>query len=312
MKILITGKKGFVGSETTRLLEEKGHEVIGYDIMDGFDIRDKEQLRNVLSRKNEQKYWDKLGSARIAQPIDRVLHLAAIARFADADKNPRLTYETNMTGTKNVAEVCAELHIPLVYSSTGSVYMPIVEEPPITEEFRGMGNSVYGCSKYIGETFVREHTPHIILRYGHIYGKEKRGHGLIGGYWARIQRGLKPMLYGGDQSNDFVYIKDIAQANWRALTATWDKWNQVYNIGSGEELTAEQAGEIVCRVTGWKGGVEKKEARTVDAARFFYDPTKAEVMLGYKPEYSFERGITEMFADITEDQKKDDNGHSTI
>lgn len=295
-KIGVVGHLGFVGSATTKLFDEKGINWCGYDLMSGQDIRDMDQFYD----------WC------IEEKPDRIILLAAIARFADADKDPRLTFETNMVGTKNVAEVCRELHIPLVYSSTGSVYMPITQEPPITEEFRAMGNSVYGCSKYIGETFVRENTPHIILRYGHIYGKEKRGHGLIGGYWARIQRGLKPMLYGGDQSNDFVYIKDIAQANLKALTASWDKWNQVYNIGSGEELTAEQAGEIVCRVTGWTGGVEKKTARTVDASRFFYDPTKAEVMLGYKPDYTFEKGIAEMFADITEDQKRDDAKHSTI
>jgi UDP-glucose 4-epimerase len=296
MKIIVDGGLGFVGTETIKLLEQEGHEVFNYDLMLGYDIRDLDQLYEV---------------AEEFKP-DRWLHLAAIARFADADNNPELTYETNQTGTKNVAEVCQALHIPLVYSSTGSVYMPITEEPPITEKFIAMGNSQYACSKLIGEKYVQKHTPHIILRYGHIYGKEKRGHGLIGGYWARIQRGLKPMLYGGDQSNDFVYIKDIAQSNLKALTAPWDKWNQIYNIGSGEEITAKQAGEIVCKVTGWTGGVEQTKSREVDPPRFFYDGTKAETMLNYHPEYTFERGIAEMFADVTADQLKEDDDISTI
>lgn len=292
----MTGSRGFVGSATTKLLEERGHKVINYDLMDGYDIRDRDQLK---------------ASFQSHRP-DRCLHLAAIARFTDADRDPKLVYETNMTGTKNVAEVCAMFHVPLVYSSTGSVYMPITQEPPITEDFEAKGNSVYGCSKYIGETFVREHTPHIILRYAHIYGKEKRGHGLIGGYWARIKRGLKPMLYGGDQSNDFCYIYDIAQANLKALIAPWDKWNQVYNIGTGEELTAEEAGDIVCEVTGWEGGIERVKARTVDAQRFSYDITKAKTMLGYEPVYYFKDGIADMFSDLTDEQKKDDKKHSTI
>jgi len=280
MRILITGDKGFVGNETRRMIEGKGHEVIGYDLMDGFDIRDKEQFKQRC----------------IEEKVDRVLHLAAIARFADADKDPKLAYETNVLGTRNIVEVCKELHIPLVYSSTGSAIMPLNDyQAPYGEEIPARGNSVYGCTKAIAEYIVREHNPHIVLRYGHIYGKEKRGHGLIGGFWQRIERGLKPQLYGGDQTNDFVYVNDIAQANYLALTATWDKWNQIYNVGSGEELTAEQAGEMVCKVTGWKGGVEKKTARTVDASRFSFDITKIKTWLKYEPQFDFKHGLEDMF-----------------
>lgn len=284
LKIMITGHLGFIGNETVKQLKKENVEVIGYDILEGNDIRDYNQLREFVKQHRP----------------DRILHLAAIARFAEADKEPKLCFETNDLGTMNVSNVCRELHVPLVYSSTGSVYMPITETPPITEEFKVMGNSQYGCSKLIGELYVKEVNPHIILRYSHIYGKEKRGHGLIGGYWARIQRGMKPMLYGGDQSNDFCYVPDIAQANVKALLAGWDAWNQVYNIGTGEELTAEEAGDIVCKVTGWTGGVEKVKARIVDPQRFAFDISKANMMLGYKPNWTFEQGMADMFSDLKE------------
>lgn len=281
MRVLITGSRGFVGTATKKYLAkvDSSIEVYDYDIMDGKDIRDKAQLYD-FCRCNK---------------IQRILHLAAISRFADADKLPRLAYETNVLGTKNVSEVAKELQIPVIYSSTGSVYMPISQEPPITEEFKVAGNSQYACSKLIGEKYIQQCNPYMILRYAHIYGVEKRGHGLVGGYWARIQRGLQPKLMGGTQSNDFCYEEDIAQANYLAITASWDKYNQIYNIGSGEELTAEKAGEIVCKVTGWTGGVEKVAGREVDAKRFIYDISKASSMLGYKPKFKFIDGITEMF-----------------
>jgi len=264
---------GFVGSETQAFLESQGHNVSGYDLMNCQDIRDLNQFESFVKQVSP----------------DRILHLAAIARFADADKDPNLAFETNVLGTKNVALVAGKYHIPVVYSSTGSVYMPINKEPPITEEFEAKGNSVYGCTKYVGEIQIRRLcNPWIILRYAHLYGAEKRMHGLIGGYLDRINRGLAPKLYGGKQSNDFTYIKDVAFANRLALEAPWDKWNQIYNIGTGEELTAEQAGGIVCKLSGYKGKIEKVEQRGVDSERFVYDMTKTKAMLGFEPMFSFE------------------------
>jgi len=283
MKILVTGNRGFVGSETQRLLELMGHEVVGFDLMECKDIRDIQQLEACVQQEKP----------------DRILHLAAIARFADADKDPDLAFETNVNGTKNVAAVAGKYHIPTVYSSTGSVYMPINQEPPITEEFKACGNSVYGCTKYEAELKLRKLAhPWTILRYGHLYGAEKRMHGLIGGYLDRITRGMKPVLYGGKQSNDFCYIKDVARANLLALTAPWDKWMQVYNIGTGEELTAEKAGEVVMKLTGWKGGVESRQVREVDPQRFVYDMTKAKTMLGFVAEYDFESGMRDMLGQL--------------
>lgn len=281
MKVLITGNLGFVGTETQKLLEREGHEVIGYDIMENKDIRDIQQLDNIIA----------------GYTPDRILHLAAIARFADADNDPKLAHETNVMGTRNVAQVAGKYHVPVVYASTGSTYMPLSKEGSITEDFRVLGNSVYGVTKALGEKYIEHFAhPYIILRYAHLYGKEKRHHGLIGGFMERINFGLKPVLYGGKQSNDFTYIKDVARANYLALTAPWDKWNQAYNIGTGEELTAEEAGKMICEIAGYEGEVETKEGRTVDPQNFVYDTTKAETMLNFKAEYDFKAGLKDMFS----------------
>lgn len=287
MRILITGDMGFVGAETRRMLEAAGHQVVGFDLMNGRDIRDVAQLRRVV----------------MSEIPERILHLAAIARFADADANPKLAHETNVLGTMNVAAVASEFHMPLVYASTGSVYMPIKQKPPITEDFAACGNSVYGCTKYLGELYVKNvSAPWIVLRYAHLYGQEKRMHGLIGGFLARIERGLAPTLYGGKQSNDFTYIKDVAKANVLALTTTWDKWNQAYNIGTGEELSAEAAGKIICEAWGYDGGIDIKEQRTVDPDRFVFDCSKADRMLGFKADYDFRAGLEDMRASGQDDK----------
>lgn len=277
MRVLVTGDMGFVGSATFVELVNHGHDVVGYDVMMGRDIRDRVQFLSAVEK------------------VDRILHLAAIARFADADADPMLAYSTNVDGTRIVASVAEQTHTPIVYASTGSVYMPIAQEPPITEGFRVAGNSVYGCSKLLGELYVRRaNVPSIVLRYAHLYGPEKRGHGLIGGFVDRIERGLAPTLYGGRQSNDFTYIKDVARANRLALEASWDRWNQTYNIGTGEELTAEDAGRMVCDAWGYTGDVVTVRGREVDPQRFVFDTTKAERMLGFRATYDFASGLADM------------------
>ena len=278
MRILVTGARGFIGAETCKVLDR----FVRYDLMDGRDIRDREQLRDIAGM----------------QEIDRILHLAAIARFADADKNILLANAINIEGTRNVVEVAKELHLPLVFSSTGSAIMPLDNyEPPYGEDIPARGNSQYGCSKAMGEKLVQAHTPHIILRYGHIYGAEKRYHGLIGGFLDRIERGMQPRLYGGNQTNDFIYVKDVARANKLALEANWDCWDHTYNIGTGRELSAEDAGRLVCEVLGYEGEMERIAPRTVDPSRFVLDVRKAERMLGFRADYYFKAGLEDMMGE---------------
>lgn len=273
MKVVVTGGSGFVGSHTIKALLQRSYQVFNYDLLGGYDIRNLGQLCSVV------------------EPGDKVLHLAAIARFAEADSNPILAMTTNVIGCSNVARCCAIRGAErIVYSSTGSVYMPIEQEPPITESFKAQGNSQYAVTKYQGELMIRNQTtPWVILRYAHLYGEGKIGHGAIGGFIARMDRGLRPQLYGGLQSNDFTFVEDIVQANLLALETP--RLREVYNIGTGEELTTEGVFTILSEIFKYRKEFEKLPARTVDPLRFVYDITKAQKLLGFYPKYNFRDGM---------------------
>lgn len=273
MKVVVTGGSGFVGSHTIKALLQRGYQVFNYDLLGGYDIRNREQFYTVIEHG------------------DKILHLAAVARFADADRNPIEALGDNVIGCQNVARIAALKGAErIVYSSTGSVYMPIEQEPPITESFRAQGNSQYAVTKYQGELMIRNQTtPWIILRYAHLYGEGKIGHGAIGGFIARMERGLKPQLYGGMQSNDFTYIEDIVQANLLALESP--HLREIYNIGTGEELTTEGVFTILSELFKYRKEFEKLPARTVDPLRFVYDITKAKKLLGFYPKYNFRDGM---------------------
>src|SRR3990167_6990842 len=92
-KILVTGGNGFVGTATIKYITEQGISAFSYDIIDSRnDITDLGRLEEIIKQKG----------------INRILHLAAVARFADADKNPKLAFETNALGTRNLAFVASK------------------------------------------------------------------------------------------------------------------------------------------------------------------------------------------------------------
>lgn len=289
MIVLITGNRGFIGSATQKALEDRGDVVIGFDIADGFDLTD--YLRFALT------------VARLPTKPDVILHEAAIARFADADANPKLAHAVNVTASQHVVTVAEQHHIPIVFASTGSVYMPVTQTPPITEDFPVAGNSIYGVTKLIAETYVRAaRVPTIILRYAHLYGASKIGHGLIGGFRAAIEAGRHPQLLGGEQTNDFTYIDDVVAANLAAIDKIVgfdpSAVAGVYNIGTGVEISALDAGEQICFAFGYDGPIDVLPARSVDPARFVYDISKAERLLGFRAKVPFAQGLAHMKAKL--------------
>lgn len=272
-RIFVTGGSGFVGSNTIKKLKKKGYEVFNYDLTEGLDIRNLKLLGEKMKRG------------------DKILHLAAVARFAEADDNPILALETNAVGSMNVALAAKVKKAErIVYSSTGSVYMPIDTEPPIKETDKATGNSVYACMKRAGELYIEmSKVPYVHLRLAHLYGPKKSGHGAIGAFVDRMARGLKPTLFGGQNTNDFTYIDDVVQSICLALETP--NVNEAYNVGTGEELSTEHVFKILSNILGYQEEFEYLPPRTVDPLRFVYDMTKASEALGFDAKFSFEEGM---------------------
>jgi len=277
MKVLVTGGSGFIGRATIEQLSKNEHTVINYDISNHRSILDRLTLEDFLG-----------------MGVDKCLHLAAVSRFDMADRDPLQAYELNVNGTKVVAKACAKFNIPLVLASTGSVYMPITKEPPIKEDFPAVGNSQYACSKAVAEQVVKKYSPqYIILRYGHVYGIENQT-GLVGSILSRIARGIAPVIYGGQQSQDMVYVADVARANLLALEAPFSCWQDTYNISSGMELIVKDIIQSICKKFGWAGDISITPGRDQDATRMLFDISKAATKLGFEPEYTLEKGLEDM------------------
>jgi UDP-glucose 4-epimerase len=275
--VVVTGSAGFVAHHTIPALMDLSYDIVYYDLknVESRDVCDYDGLRDAMT------------------PGCKVLHLAAVSRFAAADEDPPEAYRTNVGGTDTVLRAATDAGCErVVLASTGSIYMP-VWQVPITEQHTILGNSHYGRSKAMGEQMVAHHSvPFVTLRYGHLYGKQKKTGGLIDNFISRMERGAKPVLYGGWQSADFCYIKDVVQANVAALET--ENINDAYNIGSGEEVAVKDVLTMLIDLTGYKGEIGHEALRAVDAPRFVFSIEKARRLLGYDPEWSLYDGLHDM------------------
>jgi UDP-glucose 4-epimerase len=200
------------------------------------DVLDYESLRSVLE-----------------SGIDIVFHEAAIVSIRESAKNFYNDAMTNIMGTLNVLRACMEFGVKkLVFASSMAVYGDSPERVPIPEGEREKPIAPYGLSKQASERYLSlmaESNPIdvICLRYFNTYGENQSYTpyvGVITIFANRLMKGEAPLIFGdGNQTRDFVYVKDIVDANIKAMYA--DIHRGIFNVGTGTGTTVRQIAEIL-------------------------------------------------------------------
>ena len=153
MKVLVTGVKGQLGYDVMNELAKRGIEGIGVDVEE-MDITDKDACRRVITE---------------AGP-DAVIHCAAYTAVDAAEQNMELCRKVNADGTRNIAEVCRDLDISLMYISTDYVFNGTGERPWEPDDVREPLNA-YGQAKYEGELAIEELLDkYFIVRIAWVFG----------------------------------------------------------------------------------------------------------------------------------------------
>lgn len=161
MKILITGARGMLGRDLCRAAADRGHEAWPTDVA---------QLVHDPADRMDVTDFDGLGAALDRFRPDFVFHLAAMTHVDDCERRPDDAWLANAVGTRNVAQHCRRLQVPMLYVSTGSVFDG-TKATPYTEFDTPNPQSIYARSKYEGEQAVRELLPeHLIVRAGWMFG----------------------------------------------------------------------------------------------------------------------------------------------
>jgi nucleoside-diphosphate-sugar epimerase len=303
MRVLVTGSAGFIGSRVSERLLDDGHAVVGVDNLNhAYDVRLKEWRLTQLQQKDRFAFVktdiaDRRALAEVfaGDPFDAVINLAARAGVRDSLQDPWTYYDTNVTGTLNVLEMCRQRGGAgkLVLASTSSVYgdgqRPFREDLPADRVL-----SPYAASKKAAEElcYAYHHLYGLdvtVLRYFTVYGPAGRPDMSVFRWVRGIAEGQTLTQYGdGSQERDFTYVDDIARGTVLALKPLG---YDVINLGSDRPVALNRITQLVEGYLEKKAVLQRAERHPADVQATWADIAKARSLLGWEPRVSLEDGL---------------------
>lgn len=296
MKVLVTGGCGFIGSHITDKLIERGHDVV---VIDNLSTGKLDNL-NSKAKLIEMDIRDANLCDVIAQYKPEVCyHEAAQIDIQKSIKDPNFDESVNIGGTINLLNACVKNGVKkFIYASSAAVYgnpkyLGIDEAHPINPI------SFYGISKFTPEYYIKTfaalyNIKYTIFRYANVYGirQDPKGEGgVVSIFTDKLNKGETPLIFGdGEQTRDFIYVKDIAEANIRAL----DKAdNEIINLGTASPVTVNRLIGLMAEIKGVNTAPRHEKERPGDIVHSYFNIDKMKEKLLFEPEYDLRRGLTE-------------------
>lgn len=308
---LVTGTAGFIASRVATLLLAEGHTVVGVDNMnDAYDVRLKEWRVAQLQKHPNFEYHQQdvtnldamraLFTAPRAEPFSAVINLAARAGVRSSVLDPWAYYETNTTGTLNLLELCRHHDVKkFVLASTSSAYGKGNPMPSQEDQDTSRPLSPYTASKKAAETLC--YTYHYlygldvtVFRYFTVYGPAGRPDMSLFRFTQWISEGRPVRVFGdGMQSRDFTYVDDIARGT---IAGTKPLGYEIINLGSDVPIVLMDAINLVEELVGKKATLQFEPRHTADVPASWADISKAERLLGWRPQSTFREGVARLVA----------------
>ena len=302
MKILVTGGAGFIGSHLLQLLQgQQGVEVVVYDnLSSGRREHVPKGIRLV-----EGDVRDAEGLARLfaSEGFDSVVHLAAQTMVPYSLSHPEEDCQINLLGLINILECCRKHAVKhIVFSSSAAVYGDNLNIP-LHEEEKPMPTSAYGITKMASEHYLRMYHDlyglnTTVLRFANVYG-ERQGAGGEGGvvsiFCKLLAAGQGVTVFGnGEQTRDFVYAGDIAEALWRGSQL---EGHHVINISTQKETSVNQLLAAFKQAVGREFPVQYAPIREGDIFRSVLANGRCVELLGFCPAMNLQEGVARTYAD---------------
>ena len=297
MRIIVTGGAGFIGSHAVDAYLAAGHELLVVDNLWAHGGGRRENVAERASFVHMDIRDEQLERVLREFAPDVVSHHAAQHSVAISSRDPAYDAQVNVLGLINVLESAVRARVKkVIFASSGATF----GEPkklPISEATPQLPESPYGITKMVAEHYLRFYSKEhgldfTALRYGNVYGPRQDPNGeagvisiFIGKFLAR--QGVK-IFWDGEQTRDYVYVGDVADANLRALAAGGGK---CYVIGTGQKTSVNAIHQALVEVTGFDAPVERLPRRPGDVREAQFDSALAKKELGWTPSTSLLEGI---------------------
>ena len=304
MKLLVTGGAGYIGSVTSRLLLDAGHEVVVLDNLNtGF--------REAVPGEATFVEADIRDAAQVLTPdagFDAVLHFAGLIAAGESMVKPELYWDHNVLRSIALLTAVRAARVPkFVFSSTAAVYGNPTELP-ITEGATKAPTNTYGATKLAFDHALTSETyahglAAVSLRYFNVAGAYIRPDGTAIGERHDPETHLIPialqvaagkrdkmLLFGDDYPTgdgtcvrDYIHVEDLARAHLLALDAATAKEHRIFNLGTGTGFSNRQVVDVAREVTGAELPVEIAPRREGDPATLVASSALAREELGWVP-----------------------------
>ena len=286
---LVTGGSGFIGSHLVKRLRAMGEQVRVIDLKPHNDFR--VEIADIRSSSVRELFRD----------CETVFHLAAQVDVQKSLMDPEMDFGVNAFGTLNVLEAARRYSKKFVYASSAAVYGEPVRTP-INESHPTKPISPYGQSKLTGEKYALLYRElyglnSVCLRFFNVFGPGQSPVSPYSGvitkfaFRAAINKPLE-VFGSGKQSRDFVFVEDVVDA---LLAAAGKKKaaGQVMNIGTGKTTTINSLASKVIKLKRKKLKILHGPERVGDIKKSVASISQARKLLGFKPKWSFDKGLAE-------------------
>jgi UDP-glucose 4-epimerase len=232
---------------------------------------------------------------------DVLCHQAAQMDVRRSVREPDFDADVNVLGTIRLIENCVRYETgKIIFASTGGAVYGEQRRFPATEDHPQYPISPYGVSKLAGERYLHYyHVQHglsyVALRYANVYGPRQDPHGeagVVAIFAGNLAEGRSSRINGtGEQTRDYVYVKDVARANILALEQ--EVPSGAYNVGTGVETNVNRLYELLLSISGRDLPPEYGPAKPGEQLRSSVDPALTGRVMGWYPEMDLADGLNE-------------------
>lgn len=299
MKSLVTGGAGFIGSHLVETLLENGEDVTIVDDLSSGNESNMATFKDKINFKKINILDNAVADLIAGGRFDVIFHLAAQKNVRQSVEDPIFDARVNILGSLNLLEAARLNGVKkFVFASTGGAIYGEPQEGPQSEDEKEMPMCPYGITKLSVEKYLHYYKlqyglEYASMRYANVYGPRQDPFGeagVVAIFCKNLIDEKQCFINGdGDQSRDFVFVKDVAAVTYAA--SQYEGSSGEINVGTSRETSVNELYELICQAAGVKVAAEHREAASGEQRRSLLSFAKAREVLGFAPKVELEDGL---------------------